>query len=57
MPADHHLEASKHVPARLVMQFRIERAVRRVGLAAIIIFVLVLILSVPEVDRLLARLT
>ena len=52
MPADHHLEASKHVAARLVMQFRIERAVRRVGLAAIIIFVLVLILSVPEVDRL-----
>jgi hypothetical protein len=40
-------EASKHAVGRLVIQFRIERAARRVGRVAIIIFVVALILGMP----------
>ena len=36
-------EASKHAVGRLVIQFRIERASRRVGQVAIMIFVVALI--------------
>lgn len=40
-------EASKHAAGRLVIQFRIERASRRVGRIAIITFVIALILGMP----------
>jgi hypothetical protein len=40
-------EASKHAAGRLVIQFRIERAARRVGRIAIVIFVVALILGMP----------
>jgi hypothetical protein len=40
-------EASKHAVGRLVIQFRIERASRRVAWFAIITFVVALILGMP----------
>jgi len=40
-------EASKHAVGRLVIQFRIERASRRVGRIAIITFVIAIILGMP----------
>jgi hypothetical protein len=40
-------EASKHAVGRLVIQFRIERASRRVGRVAIVIFVIALIVGMP----------
>jgi hypothetical protein len=40
-------EASKHAVGRLVIQFRIERAARRVGRVAIVIFVIALIFGMP----------
>jgi hypothetical protein len=49
-------EASKHAVGRLVIQFRIERAAKRVAWFAAIIFVVALILSVPGVSRLIAKL-
>ena len=49
-------EASKQAVGRLVIQYRVERAVRRVAWFAAISFVVALILSVPEVGRLIVRL-
>ena len=40
-------EASKHAVGRLVIQFRIERASKRVGRVAIVIFVIALIFGMP----------
>jgi hypothetical protein len=40
-------EASKEAVSRLVIQFRVEQASRRVGRIAIVIFVVALILGMP----------
>ena len=49
-------EATKHAVGRLVIQYRVERAARRVAWFAAISFVVALILSVPGVSRLIAKL-
>ena len=60
MPAEqpHELsrEASEHAVGRLVIQYRVERAIKRVAWFAAISFVVALILSVPGVSRLIAKL-
>jgi hypothetical protein len=49
-------EASKHAVGRLMIQYRVERAARRVAWFAAITFVVALILSVPGVSNLIAKL-
>jgi hypothetical protein len=49
-------ETLKHAVGRLIIQFRIERAAKRVAWFAAIVFVLALILIVPGVGRLIAKL-
>ena len=49
-------EATKHAVGRLVIQYRVERAARRVAWFAAICFVAAVILSVPGVSRLIIKL-
>jgi hypothetical protein len=49
-------DASKQAVGRLVIQYRVERAARRVAWFAAISFVVALILSMPGVSRLIAKL-
>jgi hypothetical protein len=49
-------KASKQAVGRLVIQYRVERAVKRVAWFAAISFVVALILSVPGVGRLIVKL-
>jgi hypothetical protein len=49
-------EATKHAVGRLVIQYRVERAARRVAWFGAISFVVALILSVPGVSRLIVKL-
>ena len=55
MPGERHpqsdREASKRAVGRLVIQFRVERAAKRVAWFAGATFVVALILSVPGVSR------
>ena len=61
MPVEHpphfDCEVSKQAAGRLVIQFRIERASKRIGWFAAISFVVALILSVlPGISRLIVKL-
>jgi hypothetical protein len=49
-------EAFKHAVGRLVIQYRVERAAKRVAWFAAISFVVALILSVPGVGQLIVKL-
>jgi len=49
-------DASKHAVGKLVIQFRIERAAKRVAWFAVATLVVALILSVPGVGRLIVKL-
>jgi hypothetical protein len=49
-------DASKQAVGRLVIQYRVERAARRVAWFAAISFLVALILSMPGVSRLIAKL-
>jgi hypothetical protein len=49
-------EASKHAVGRLVVQYRVERAARRVAWFAAMSFLVALILSVPGVSLLIVKL-
>jgi hypothetical protein len=49
-------EASKHAVGRLVIQYRVERAAKKVAWFAATSFVVALILSVPGVSRLIVKL-
>jgi Zn-dependent membrane protease YugP len=55
-PQELSREASKHAVGRLVIQYRVERAIKRVAWIAAITFVVALILSVPGVGRLIVKL-
>ena len=53
VPVEPHLDrdASKHAVGKLVIQFRIERAAKRVAWFAAISFVVMLVLLLPWVNR------
>ena len=55
-PSELDREASKYAVSRLAIQYRIERAAKRVAWFAAISFVAALILSVPGVGRLIVKL-
>jgi hypothetical protein len=60
VPGERHpspiAEASKRAVGRLLIQFRVERAAKRVAWFAGATFVVALILSVPGVSRVIVKL-
>ena len=56
VPVEHPAERDREAVGRLVIQYRVERAAKRVAWFAAISLLVALILSVPGVGRLVAKL-